>query len=172
MTLDEFKIIVFPVNNILYRVALRLLGRREEAEDIVQEAFLRLWSKRKRLHEYRSIEGLAITITKNLCLDKLKSKGFQATVTLTGQNLHINEQTPHSSLEATDQMEIIHQLIDELPDQQKLIVHLRDIEGLGYEEIADITGVTVNALRVSLSRARRKVRDQLLKIYHYECQGS
>ena len=73
MTTEEFKSEVLPVKNKLYRLALRLIGDAEEAQDIVQEIFLRLWSKREKLREYRSIEAFAMTMTRNLCLDKLKS---------------------------------------------------------------------------------------------------
>ena len=67
MTIEEFKIEVFPIKNKLYRLALRLLGSQADAEDAVQEVFLKLWARREKLNEYRSIEAFAMVITKNLC---------------------------------------------------------------------------------------------------------
>jgi len=74
MTVETFKIEVLPLKHKLYRFAKRLLKNATEAEDIVQEVFIRLWSRREKLSEYKSIEAFAMTITKNLCLDNLKSK--------------------------------------------------------------------------------------------------
>ncbi|MFA8450617.1 MAG: RNA polymerase sigma factor [Bacteroidales bacterium] len=170
MTINEFINRILPIRHQLFRLASRLLGRREEAEDAVQETLIKLWNKRKNLHEYRSINALAITIIKNHCLDQIKSKGFQASVNSRNINLQSETNSLDKQLEITDQIEIVKQLIDQLPSQQKVIIHLRDIEGLDYEEIADITGQSINNLRVNISRARRKIRDQLIKMQQYEYQ--
>ena len=74
MTIEKFKEDILPMKNKLFRMALRLLKSTAEAEDVVQEIFLKLWSKRETLKEYRSIEAFSMTMTKNLCLDKLKAK--------------------------------------------------------------------------------------------------
>lgn len=170
MTLQDFKKQIMPIQHRLFRLANRLLGRREEAEDAVQETLIKLWHKRKNLHEYRSVEALAFTIIKNYCLDKLKSKGFQAVVSISDFHMTRKEENPEKQYENINQAELVRKLMNDLPNQQKVIIHLRDVEGLEYEEIADITGLTVNSLRVNISRARRKIRDQLVKIHQYEYQ--
>ena len=167
MTVETFKIEVLPLKNRLYRFANRLVKNVPEAEDIVQEVFMRLWSRRERLNEYRSIEAFAMTITKNLCLDKLKSKRNK-TDELTERNEQISETTPYKMLELNDSYNKVQEIIQTLPEQQKMIIHLRDIEEYEFEEIAEVMNLTINTIRVNLSRARKKVRETLIKTYSYE----
>jgi len=167
MTIESFKIEVLPLKNKLYRLAKRLLENVQEAEDVVQEVFLRLWARRDRLDELKSIEAFAMTITKNLSLDKLKSKGYRSDE-LTERNEQVMNTTPYKSLELNDSYKKVLTIIDALPEQQKLIIHMRDIEDYDYDEIADIMKLSVNTIRVNLSRARKKVRETLTKNYDYE----
>jgi RNA polymerase sigma factor (sigma-70 family) len=167
MTTEKFKSEVLPIKNKLYRVANRMLNDTAEAEDTVQEVFLRLWSKKEKLNEYRSIEAFAMVITKNLCLDKIKSIRNK-NLELKDTEIQMNEISPYKQTKLKDTVQKIHQIIDELPEQQKLIIHLRDVENCDYDEIAEITQLNLNTIRVNLSRARKKVRDTLIKIQNYE----
>lgn len=167
MTTESFKTEVLPIKNKLYRFALRMLSNHEEAQDTVQEVFLRLWSKREKLDEYRSIEAFAMIITKNLCLDKLKSSR--------NRNIELKDQletpgsiTPYDHTEKTDMKNQVINIIDTLPEQQKMVIQMRDVEGLGYDEIAEVMEMSLNNVRVNLSRARKKVRDILIKAQNYE----
>lgn len=167
MNAEEFIEKVMPVNAKLYRFALRLLSNREEAEDIVQETILRLWDRRKKLINYKSVDALAMMITKNLCIDYLKS----------GKNHRIDMEiipgftdsvSQHHEFEVKDSLKNVNKIIDRLPDQQKIIIQLRDIEGYSFEEISGIMNLNINTIRVNLSRARKFVRDTLSKTYDYE----
>ncbi|MEZ5083718.1 MAG: RNA polymerase sigma factor [Bacteroidales bacterium] len=155
------------MKNKLYRFALRLLRNVQESEDIVQEVFIRLWARKDNIKEYRSIEAFAMTMTKNLCLDKLKSKAH-STIQLTIKHEEADEMTPFIEVERNDAYDRVKKLIDQLPEQQRMIIHLRDIEGYEYNEIADVMGISENTIRVNLSRARKKVRDMMIKKYNYE----
>jgi len=169
MTPQEFKIQVFPLKNKLYRFSKRLLDDAEEAQDIVQEVFIKLWKKGDGLKDYKSIEALAMVTTRNLCLDKLKAKKYpsesidnlRSEVEMTG-----NEEKPDLS----DVIQKIHHIIKTLPELQQSVIQLRDIEGYDFEEIAGILDMNENAVRVNLSRARKKIRDILLnnKLYEYQ----
>jgi RNA polymerase sigma-70 factor (ECF subfamily) len=167
MTIEMFKIEVLPMKHKLYRLANRMLQNVPEAEDVVQEIFLRLWSRRDKLEEYKSIEAFAMTMTKNLCLDNLKSKRNK-TDEYKKEHDQVIDKTPYSEMEKGDSYNLVKKLIDQLPEQQKLIIHLRDIEGYGYEEIAEMMNISENTIRVNLSRARKKVRDTMIKRYNYE----
>lgn len=167
MTVENFKIEVLPIKNKLYRFAYRLLRNVPESEDIVQEVLIRLWVRREKLSAYRSIEAFAMTVTKNLCLDKLKLKSNR-TEELTQWNEKINEKTPYVEMETSDSYNKIRELIDLLPEQQRMIIHLRDVEGYAFEEISEIMGLTENTIRVNLSRARKKIREGMIKKYSYE----
>lgn len=167
MELEEFKIEVLPFKNKLYRFAKRLLKNTEEAEDVVQEVFIKLWNKRNNLEDYKSIEAFAMIVTKNLCLDKLKSKKNK-TVELNSNFTIKNDSTPYSKMVLSDTIDKVNKIIDKLPEQQKIIIQLRDIEGYDFDEIAEIMKLNLNTIRVNLSRARKKVRDTLVKTYNYE----
>lgn len=167
MNPEEFKIQVLPLRNKLYRLSVRMLGRVEEAEDSVQDALIKLWTRRDDLKNYSSIEAFAMTITKNLCLDRIRSKAFQTERLSDREALKI-KQDPEEVLEKDDFTGFVRKIIENLPDQQKAIMHMRDIEGLEYEQIAEVMELNINAVRVNLSRARKKVRDTILKIQGYE----
>lgn len=169
MDLREFKIQVFPLRNKLYRLANRLLDDSEEAKDIVQEVFIKLWNKRDKLDEYRSVEALAVITTRNQCLDKLKAKKYP-TERLDNLKSDIPEPGTEMKTDLTDLSEKIKEIIRQLPEQMKTIMQLRDIEGFDYEEIAEILGMNENAIRVSLSRARKKVREIMINNKLYEFQ--
>ncbi|MCF8368399.1 MAG: RNA polymerase sigma factor [Bacteroidales bacterium] len=167
MTVETFKIEVLPIKNKLYRFAYRLMKSIPEAEDIVQDVFIKLWSNKKKLAEIKSIEAFAMTMTKNLCLDRLKSKKY-GHYELTEQHDEINDKTPFVEVEQNDAYQRVRKLIEALPEQQRMIIHLRDIEGYEYAEIAEVLNITENTIRVNLSRARRKIRDTMVKNYNYE----
>lgn len=167
MTVENFKIEVLPLKNKLYRFAMRLMKNVPESEDIVQDVFIRLWARKNKLSEYRSIEAFAMTITKNLCLDRLKSKNY-GHFQLSEQHDEINEKTPFIEVERNDAYQCVKKLIDQLPEQQRMIIHLRDIEGYEYAEIAEVLKLSENTIRVNLSRARKKIRETMVNKYNYE----
>lgn len=169
MDLQAFKQRILPVQGRLFRLAQMFLRNREEAEDALQDVLLRLWTNRQQLENYHSVEALAVQITKNLCLDKLKAHSRQK-VTNDADLLDIQAEglTPYRQMELADSNELIRQLMDELPAQQKLVLHLRDVEEYTFEEIEQVTGLSVNNIRVILSRARQRLRDSYAKANDYE----
>jgi RNA polymerase sigma factor (sigma-70 family) len=167
MSPEEFKIKVLPLKHKLYRLSLRLLGGVEEAEDSVQDALVKLWKRKEELNNYTSIEAFAMAITKNLCFDRIRSKSFQ-TQRLSDRQAMTLKQEPEDILEKDDFTVFVRKIIENLPEQQKAIMHMRDIEGLEYEQIAEVMDLNINAVRVNLSRARKKVRDTIIKIQGYE----
>lgn len=166
MTKEEFKTCVLPAKDKLFRLALRLLNSRQEAEDIIQDAYLKLWNMRDNLSQYNSIEALAVTVTKNLCIDRLRS--YRSRKQNDGGLEHMQlaaggRYDPADNLELDESMQHIQEIIQQLPDQQRLVIQMRDIEQYSYEEIADMTGLKINNIRVALSRARKNVRTKYLK---------
>ena len=167
MTAEEFKSRLLPVKNKLYRFALSLLVNRQEAEDAVQEVYLKMWKMRDELGKYKSTEALMMTITRNHCLDKLKAKKNKATSLSEEFNNHASE-NPEIKSEQNDLINKVKKLIQKLPEQQKTIVHLRDVEGYEFEEVMKITGYDLNYIRVNLSRGRSKIRESINNIQSYE----
>jgi RNA polymerase sigma-70 factor (ECF subfamily) len=168
MDLQMFKQKVLPVKDKLFRLAKTMLRHHEEAEDALQEVFLKLWTNQHKLAACTSVEAFAMTVTKNLCLDKLKAKTPRHLADITEMELDSGDTTPYQSFEFRNSAEIMRRLVDQLPEQQRLILHLRDVEGYSFDEIEQITQLPLNTIRVTLSRARKLVRDRYLKIEKYE----
>lgn len=169
MDLHAFKQRILPVQDRLFRLAQLFLRNREEAEDALQDVLLRLWTNRQQLDTYQSIEALAVQMTKNLCLDRLKAhRKLKMTDDATWLDVATDGASPYRRVELADSADLMQQLIGALPDQQKLIVHLRDVEEYSFEEIEQVTGLTLNHIRVILSRARQQLRDAYTKASTYE----
>ncbi|MBC7892862.1 MAG: sigma-70 family RNA polymerase sigma factor [Sphingobacteriaceae bacterium] len=162
---------MLPVQGRLFRLAKLFLRNREEAEDALQDVLLRLWTNRHQLDSYRSIEAFAVQMTRNRCLDVLKSRATRP-MTDDGDLLEVREKSgsPYQQAELADNAGLLHRLIDDLPEPQRLILHLRDVEEYSFEEIREVTGLTINNIRVTLSRARQRVRDGYLKATNYEAR--
>ena len=165
MNVEDFKIQVLPLQDKLYSFSLRFLGDSEDAKDAVQEVLIKLWKLRGSLENYRSILAFAMTVTRNHCLDRIKAR---RTVPLDDNKVYAGQvvnTTPGDILERKDLTEKIKRIIGELPENQRSVIHLRDIDGFGNQEIGEIMSMDVNNVRVLLSRARKKVREELLKNY-------
>lgn len=167
MDLKMFNTEVLPLKGRLYRLALGYLKDSNDAEDAVQEVFVKLWHMRSSLSKYRSIEALAVTITKNHCLDQLKAKR-RSEVSLDRVVARSGGKSPAHYSEINDLMGVLQNILPELPEQQQLVFQMRDVEGLELREIEEITGINYNNIRVVLSRARKALREKLIKIQDYE----
>lgn len=163
----EFLNVVMPFKDKLYRLAKRLLVSSEEAEDATQEILLKLWTKNKSIESYNNVEAFAMTMTKNFCLDRLKSKQA-SNLKLVHSNYGDEGSTSlQKQVEARDSLSWVEKIMDELPEQQKMVLQLRDVEQYEYEEIEELLGMKPTAVRVALSRARKTVRERLIQKHSY-----
>ncbi|MGB0524665.1 MAG: RNA polymerase sigma factor [Flammeovirgaceae bacterium] len=167
MLLEDFKKMVLPFQNKLYRFALRLLGTRAEAEDVVQEVFIKAWDRREQLLDYQNVEAWCMKVTKHMSLDVLKSKHRKFQQNKSDQDVTNQALTPDRQAEVADAYAYVHQIIESLPEKQKLVIQLRDVEGYSYQEIADMMEISLSQVKVNLFRARDKVRKQLQKAESY-----
>ena len=166
MNQNEFMQLVNPFKDKLFRVAKRLLVSAEEAEDATQEVLVKLWNKNEILDEYRSVEALAMTMTKNYCLDQLKSKRA-GNMKIVHNNFTDREASLQQKVEDADTWEWVEKIINNLPEQQKLIVQMRDIEEMEFEEIGKVLEMNAQAIRTALSRARKVIREKMIKTHRY-----
>lgn len=164
MVARDFKTSVLPVSKKLLRFATHFLKNEDEAKDVVQDVFLKLWQKKETLAEIENIEAFAMRMTRNRCLDVIRANKTIAIDAETDRKLKEKTVDVHSKVELSESANQIKKLIGKLPDLQQTVMHLRDIEQLSYEEIAEATDLKVNAIRVNLSRARKKVREEFLKM--------
>ncbi|MGB7842441.1 MAG: RNA polymerase sigma factor [Salinimicrobium sp.] len=154
-----------PVQDKMYRLALRLLVSKEAAEDATQEVMMKLWSRKSKLSSYNNLEAFAMTVTKNHCLDQLKLKQ--------NNNLRIVHSNYDSGaslqreVEVRDDLNWVQKIVAKLPEQQKILIQLREVEQYEYEEIAKMTDMKETAIRVALSRARKKIKEEMIKRHRY-----
>lgn len=166
MRQQEFVHMMLPVKDKLYRLAKRILVSHDEAEDAVQEVFMKLWNAKDKLSGYNNPEAFAMTMTKNYCLDRLKSKQA-SNMTLVHNNYASNGSGLDKQVEAKDSAGLVFEIMKSLPEQQRIILQLRDVEEYEYSEIAEILQINETAIRVNLSRARKAIREEILKKHSY-----
>ncbi|MBL7857176.1 MAG: RNA polymerase sigma factor [Cyclobacteriaceae bacterium] len=168
MNLEAFQNRVMPAKNKLFRFALRFLGNEEEAKDVVQEVFIRVWNGREQMNEIQNWEAWCMRITKNLSLDRIRSLNRKQTQPVEEAfHVHQQELTPHETTELHESMQRVNNLIASLPEKQRQVIHLRDVEGYSYNEICEILELDMSQVKVSLFRARNAVREKLMKINAY-----
>jgi len=166
MNQTDFLNVVMPFKDKLYRLAKRLLVSTEEAEDATQEILLKLWSKNKVMESYNNVEAFAMTMTKNFCLDRLKSKQA-GNLTLVHSNYSDGNSSLQNQVEAKDSIDWVEKIMEDLPEQQKMVLQLRDVEEYDYDEIGALLDMKPTAIRVALSRARKTVREKLMQKHSY-----
>lgn len=166
MQQKEFIAIVSLFKDKIFRLAKRLLISTEEAEDATQEVMVKLWIKNEALSEIRSVEAMAMTMTKNYCLDQLKSKR-SSNLSLVHNNYKDGQASLQQKMEDVDSLSWVEKIINDLPEQQKIIIQMRDIEQYEFEDIAKMLEISEATIRVSLSRARKTIREKMTKTHNY-----
>jgi RNA polymerase sigma-70 factor (ECF subfamily) len=165
---------ILPVKDKMYRFARHLLysanGSAEDADDIVQDAMLKIWDQRDKLKNIKNHEAWCMRITKNLCIDHFRaSKARQEVIQRidkSNEGIH-HPKSGEAEKQSTD-LDEIKKMIDGLPEKYRTVIHLREIEGFTYREIADITGWDMSKVKVTLFRARKKLKEQLMKNKAYD----
>lgn len=162
MELKQFKTDVLPLRNRLLCFARKITDDTSDAEDAVQEVMLKLWNIRRKLDEYNSVEALAMTMTRNACMDVWRSKRPD-TLSLDVVQKASPVATPERLLEEKDELLLMKGIIESLPPLQQTIIRMKNVEEYETDEIAEITGCGQEAIRSNLSRARKKVRELYLQ---------
>ena len=167
MTIAEFQAEVFPLKDKIYRFACKLLNNSIEAEDAAQEVLLKLWKNKSRLKEIDSKEAWSMTVTRNLCYDMLKKKKTKIVELNDVVYMKSDGINPSMQTENNDALSKIKQIINNLPNQQGMVFHLREIEGLSYKEIASALEMNLETVKVNLFRARTKLKEVFGKLEAY-----
>ncbi len=162
----EFLNSIMPFKDKVFRLAKRLLVSTEEAEDATQEVFLKLWKNKLKMADYKNIEAFSMTITKNYCFDRLKSKQAKH-LKMVHSNYEEKSLPLQKQLELKDSIRWVAKIIEDLPEQQKIIIQLRDVEGYDFDAIAKVLSMKNTAVRVALSRARKTIREKLINTHNY-----
>jgi len=168
MNTETFKNTVLPLSDQLFPMVARILGNQESARDAVQVVMMKLWDKRKELAKHPNIPGFVFVTARNYCLDLLKMKRWEP---IDAMPILQNLESGTSGLEELERKELyvlIEGILESLPEKQREVILLRDLDGLTFEEICALTHLKIEHVRVLLSRARKQVSVQLEKIYSYE----
>ena len=159
MTAEDFKKLYFSLHPKLYRVAVTILKNAEDAEDIIQEAYCKLWDSREKLVEIKIPEAYCITLVKHLCMDFLRSpKVARNDYNIDDYDFPDDSTSTEEDMENRDTIKKVKYIIEHLPEKQKRILNLRGFAGCSLEDIESITGESAVNIRVLLSRARNTIR--------------
>ena len=163
MTQQTFKETVFCLKDEMYRFAKRFVLSSDEAQDIVQDLMLKFWQKKEELSQLTSLKSYVLRAVKNECLNRLKHHDIK----LGFASLH-KSQSDHYYTEANNLREHILGFINQLPEKQRAVIHLKDVEEMDVPEISAILDMEANAVRSNLMRARQKVKLQIEQLMHFE----
>lgn len=166
----NFRNDVLPLKNMLYRLALRITLNPAEAEDVVQETMMKVWAKRDSWDTIDNIEAFCATTCRNLSLDKTRRMGRSEA----SLDSVVIEPTDHSSASnpeeiamQRDRVALIRQLINQLPEKQRSVMQLRDVEGKSYKDIATLLNISEEQVKVNIFRARQTIKQQFKKTENY-----
>ncbi len=171
MDIEQFKSVVLPLQNQFYRYAFWLTKDSDDAEDLAQETMIRMWNMGAKLGKYQNFLALGNRITKNLFIDNQRKRSRE---TALADDLEIIDNHSASDLQLmlSEGERTISELIERLSPVQQEILYLRNVEQKSIKEIAEIVRMKPNTIEVTLSRLRRNLREQYLKIQNYENRGS
>lgn len=161
MDIEAFRKTYLPLRDKLYRFALRFVGDPMAAEDIVQEVFLRIWKKREDLADLERPEAYCMTITRNLSLNHLKDKSRHHGDLDAVREPAGNLQAADARMESADEVRRVRAAIAQLSERQQMVIHLREVEELPYEEIAEVMGFSLAMVKSELFRARQHLKIKL-----------
>lgn len=162
MNQERFKATVFIHKDKLYRFARRILVSDDEAFDVVQDILIKLWEKRNELIEIQNIEAYAMRMVNNECISRLRKHEVRENF----KHQQPNEFETEHRIE--DLKPVILNFINQLPDKQRAVIHLKDVEEYELKEIAAALEMDDTAVRVNLTRARKKVKDQITQFLKNE----
>jgi RNA polymerase sigma-70 factor (ECF subfamily) len=166
----SFRNDVMPLKNELYRLALRITLNPGDAEDVVQETLIKVWNRREQWDQIDSMEAFCLTICRNLSLDKTRKMAANE------QRLDTDEHdapdqsyssNPEEQAIQQDRIALVRRLIDSLPEKQRSVMQLRDVEGKSYKEIAVVLGLSEEQVKVSIFRARQTIKKKFIQVEEY-----
>lgn len=169
MDAAEFKKRFLPLSRRLYRVAWSLTHNVQDAEDLVQDTYCRLWHKRNQLRAIVNDEAYCVRLLKNLYHDKCRATQHHGVDIGPPDGLQLfASDDVQETMERSEAATALRQIIDQLPDTQREVITRRDLQMSQFNEIAAELGMAEATVRVTLSRARRKLKEQFLKWMSYD----
>jgi len=165
----SFQTDVMPLKDELFRLALRITLNRDEAEDVVQETMLKVWNRREQWEQIESMEAFCLTICRNLSIDKLKRMDYRMREPAEPVDVEDNSYAanPEEQTVQRNRVELVRRLIGTLPEKQRTIMQLRDMEGKSYKDIANVMGISEEQVKVNIFRARQTIKKEFKQQEEY-----
>ena len=164
MDAREFKQRFLPHHKLLYRVAYQLTGNAQDAEDLLQDLYLKLWQKRDDLPDEAMNEAYLVTMTRNLFIDQRRLKHLDASAELKNEDGPPDEQSLDRQIDAKDEAQQMEGLINQLPERDAKIIQMHLVEDRSYEEIERDTGLSQGNIRIIVMRTKKKLKQQFQNI--------
>jgi|SRR5687767_10153904 len=164
MNAEQYEAVFYKMKDKLYRYALRFVKDGEVAEDVVQDVMYKLWQKRGEVDVIENLEAWLMVLTRNRSLDLLRKAKDSYVNIDEAYTVSDSEPIPDKQMENADLMSQLNACISQLPEKQRTVFHLREIEQMTYDEISQMTGFNLDDVKVSLFRARKHIQRMLSKI--------
>ena len=164
MDAREFRQRFMPHHQLLYRVAYHLTNNAQDAEDLLQDLYLKLWQKRDELPEEATRDAYLATMMRNLFIDQRRLKRLDASTELKNEEGPPDERSLDRQIDARDEVRQIEGLISELSERDAKIIQMHLIEDRTYEEIEHDTGLSQGNIRIIVMRTKKKLKEQFNKI--------
>jgi RNA polymerase sigma-70 factor (ECF subfamily) len=169
MSLEVFKERILPMKDKLFRFAFRLLQNVQEAEDAIQDVMAGIWMKRAEWGRWNNLEAYCMTATRNNCVDRIRQRrsfpgqrSFPVSEEKARQ-IGSPEPDPYEKMMNKEMLQRIHQCMAALPENQQLVIQLREIEGFSYNEIAEVLDMTLDQVKINLFRGRNAIKSTMIK---------
>ena len=164
MNAQEFKQRFMPYHRLLYRVAFHLTGNVQDAEDLLQDTYLKLWQKRDDLREEAVTQAYLVTLMRNLLRDQRRLKTIDTSAELKDELSPPDERNLDHQIDAKDEASQMEGLISHLPERDERIIRMYLVEERSYEEIEQDTGLSQGNIRIIVMRTRQKLKQQFIKL--------
>jgi len=164
MDAREFKQRFLPHHRLLYRVAYQLTGNAQDAEDLLQDLYLKLWQKRDDLPDEAMNEAYLVTMIRNLFIDQRRLKRLDASAELKNEDGPPDERSLDRQIDAKDEAQQMEGLINQLPERDSKIIQMHLVEDRSYEEIERDTGLSQGNIRIIVMRTKKKLKQQFQNI--------
>ena len=158
--MNDFDNILISHSERFYRVAFHILESREEAEDAVQELYLKLYESKHRLNAVSNPLAYGISVLRNICIDRIRRRTVRKAEPV-DERIPLEDAPPDSRTASKDLLESLMTEMDKLPDRQARVLKMKAVEGLDYKEIAEMTGLSQVHVRVLVSTARKTLKRRL-----------
>ncbi len=146
---------------------MSILKQEADARDIVQDTMMKAWEEIGELRLINSVEAWCMTVTRNKALNLLNRKSNKFVELPDELNQSVGRPDPLRQTVINDSVNRIKVIMEMLPLKQREVIHLRDVEGYSYKEIAEVLDLSMNHVKVLLHRARHEIREQLMKAHNH-----